>query len=289
LHLLQKLLQLSNILSSCIVGSMAEIANSKADFLLSTDTLSGYGLDIIFDLAKSAWFQWLDLCVRKSFDARNAKYIKKLTKKYDLPVRIVQTSNSVNAKELNQALDLCEVLWARIISINAPRYLDIRAYNFILDNLANYKKHNQDIKFTIVNPSDENFFALPIPKYHFKNIVEIIKKYGCYLWLDIANLNQDILEWEFLRKIDKFVPHTSAFYISDKTKLGRPHVVPWEGILKLQKIFSHIKKQLFEWYFSLKIDIEKSDLTDVDRALLILQKTTAFYKNYYVDIEVEVE
>ncbi|NCQ82168.1 hypothetical protein GW750_05190 [bacterium] len=50
------------------------------------------------------------MCVRKSFDARNAKYIKKLTKKYDLPVRIVQTSNSVNAKELNQALDLCEVL-----------------------------------------------------------------------------------------------------------------------------------------------------------------------------------
>jgi len=36
---------------------MAEIANSKADFLLSTDTLSGYGLDIILDLAKSARFQ----------------------------------------------------------------------------------------------------------------------------------------------------------------------------------------------------------------------------------------
>jgi hypothetical protein len=43
----------------------------KADFLLSTDTLPGYGLDLIFKIAKRIKFDGLDLAMRKNFDAWN--------------------------------------------------------------------------------------------------------------------------------------------------------------------------------------------------------------------------
>jgi hypothetical protein len=61
--------------------------------------------------------------MRKNFDARNPKYVKKLTGKYDIPVRCVQVSENVTKTEMNQALDLCEVTGAKVLTINAPSYL----------------------------------------------------------------------------------------------------------------------------------------------------------------------
>ncbi len=268
---------------------MVKLAKNKADFILSTDTLWWYWLDIIFDLAKSAWFKWIDLAMRKNLDAWNPKYVKKLSKKYDIPVRVIQTSAKVNAKEMNQALTLCEELWTKIITINAPAYFNMKTYNFLIDNLPNYRKHNQDIKFSIINPIEDNYFLIPIPKYHFRNIVEIIKKYWSYLALDISHLNQDLLEWEFLHKLQKFIPHLSVIYFSDKTKLWKPHILPWDWTLKLTKILKRLKKELFSWYLSLKIDINKNDLADLDKTLLILQKAVHFYHENYEEVEIQLD
>jgi len=55
---------------------------NKADFLLSTDTLSGYGLDLIFQIAKEQWFHGIDLAMWKNFDAWSIEYVEWLVKKY---------------------------------------------------------------------------------------------------------------------------------------------------------------------------------------------------------------
>jgi hypothetical protein len=103
--------------------------------------------------------------------------------------------------------------------MNAPKFFDFKAYNYIIDNIASLRKHNEQIKFGIINPTNSSFYLLPIPEYRFTNLVEIIKKYSCYLGLDISNVSEDALENEFFRKITSFVPHLSAIYFSDKTKL----------------------------------------------------------------------
>jgi len=59
--------------------------------------------------------------------------------------------------------------------------MDFKAFSFIKDNIQQYIDQNPNIHFSIINPMDSNVFALPIPKYRFVNIVEIIKKYACYL------------------------------------------------------------------------------------------------------------
>ena len=65
-------------------------------FLLSTDTLPGFWLDLVFELAKEAWFDWLDLAIWKNFDAWNVRYVKKLVAKYDFPIKVIQTSSKLN-------------------------------------------------------------------------------------------------------------------------------------------------------------------------------------------------
>ena len=260
--------------------------NTKwAQFLLSTDTLWWYGLDIIFDLAQQAGFDGLDLATRKNFDARNPEYVAKLSKKYSIPVHIVQVSDKVNARELNQALELCTETWAKTITINAPRYFNLNSFNFLTDNLANYRKHNKDIAFSLINPPQSNFFALPIPKYRFTNMVEIIKKYGSFLALDIVNIDETALETDLLRKLSNFIPHLSTVYFSDKTRLGEWHILPGDGTLKLSTILKKLKKEWFDKHISLKIDIAKSDLADTDKVMLILKKATKYFEENYRSID----
>ncbi|GAG79619.1 unnamed protein product [marine sediment metagenome] len=144
---------------------------------MSTDSFSSLGLDLVFELSKEAGFDGIDLAIRKNFDARNVDYVKKLMKTHDMPVKVIQVSDKVNQKELNKALDLCEATGADTITINAPAFFDMKTYNFIVDNIDTYKKENKHIHFSIINPENANIFALPIPKYRFSNIVEIVKKY----------------------------------------------------------------------------------------------------------------
>jgi sugar phosphate isomerase/epimerase len=208
-------------------------------------------------LAKKAGFDGIDLALWKNFDAWNVNYVKKLVETHDLPVRVIQTSSKLNKKEMEKALDLCEALNVDTISVNAPKFFDYRSFNFIKDNIGVYKKANKDIKFSIINPLDSSFFAIPIPKYHFSNLVEIIKKYGCNLGLDVAGLDEDSFEDDFMRKLGDFVPYISTVYLSDKTKEGKMHVLPGDGTLKLPTLLKKLKKNKYARYFSLKIGISK--------------------------------
>lgn len=263
---------------------MPETKTTKEQFLLSSDSLSGFGLDLIFEVTKNAGFDWLDLAIWKNFDARNVEYVKKLSLKHELPVKVIQTSPDLNKKELDKALDLCEALGADTIAINPPKYFNYKSFDFIKDNLGEYIKQNEHIHFTIINPPNSSFFALPIPKYRFSNVVEIIKKFGCYLGLDVVHIDEDALESDFMRKLADFVPYISVLYFSDKTRMGVGHILPGEGVLKLPTLLKKLKQNNYGRYLSTKITLSKSDLSDGDKVDLILKKARKYYTEYFEEI-----
>jgi sugar phosphate isomerase/epimerase len=255
----------------------------KERFLLSTDSLWWCWLDLVFDMAKKAGFDGIDLALWKNFDAWNVSYVKKLSEKHDLPVKVIQTSASLNKKEMDKALDLCEALNIDTININAPKFFDYRAFNFIKDNIDSYKKANKDITFSIINPIDSSFFAIPLPKYRFSNLVEIIKKYWCNLWFNVAWLDEDSFEDDFMRKIDDFVPYISSVYLADKNKSGKSFILPGEWVLKLPSLLKKLKKNKYWRYFSLKINIAKWDLADSEKLDLILKKAVKYFQENYTE------
>lgn len=261
--------------------------NNKPLFLISTDSFSNCGLDMVFELSKTAGFDGIDLAIWKNFDARNVDYVKKLSTTHDIPIKVIQVSDNVNQKELNKALDLCEATGADTITINAPWYFNLKAYNFIVDNIATYRKDNKHIHFAIINPEDANIFALPIPKFHFANIVDIVKKYWCYLGFDVANFDADTLENEIMRKLPNLLPYIAVLYFSDKNRLWEWHLLPWEGTLKLWAFLKKIKQSWFMRYFSSKINIDKSELADVDKLSDLLNKAREYYKTHFENLKTD--
>ncbi len=252
----------------------------KNKIILSTDTMLGYGLDMIFDMAKKCGYDGVDLAISKGFDAWNEGYVKNLVKKYELPIYAVQTSSLLNSKEMNKVLDLCEATDCDLITINAPKFFDFKSYSFISNNISEYQNQNPALHFAIINPEDTNVFALPIPAYRFSNVVDIIKKYGCNLALDIANMNTDDLETIFVNKLDDFAPYLALIYVSDKSKSGIPHLLPGEGILKLSNFFKKVKKAGYLRPFSVKLNLTKEELADADKIEMLLIKAREYIERY---------
>ncbi len=259
--------------------------NAQPLFLLSTDTLSSYGLDLVFDVAKEAGYDGIDLALWKNFDSWNTSYVKKLVAKHDMPIKVVQISDNVNIKEMHKAIDICEAIGADTIAINPPKIFNLKAYTYLSDNLKKLRDEYPHIKFSIINPEDATLFALPMPKYRFANIVEIIKKHGSYLGLDVANLDADAFEDDFMRKLAQFVPYTSVVYFSDKTKLGKWHVLPGDGVLKLQAFLKKLKTTGYDRYFSTKLVLDKKDLADGDKVATILTQAREYYKKYFEEVK----
>ena len=257
--------------------------------LLSTDTLPNYWLDLIFSIAKNNWFDGIDLAMRKWFDARDEEYVQKLSMDYDLPVYVVQTSSKLNQKELDKALDICQATNCDTICINAPKITDFKAYDFISSNLKSYKENNPDIHFTVRNPKDSKLFVLPIPEYRFSNIIDIVKEYDCYIWLDVNNLDSDLFENEFTRKIDDYAPYISVIYLSDKTKNWKNRLALWDGTLDLRTFLSRLKNSWYTRPISIKLDFKPSELVNKSAIRKQFKKIKSYYDNFFLNLSGDVD
>ena len=251
--------------------------------LLSSDTLTGYGLDFVFQTAKDLWFDGIDLAMRKNFDSRNSQYVVKLQKDHGINIYSIQLSDNCNIKELNQAIELSSQTWCKVITINSPKFFNMSSYRFLDGNLEKFRQSYPDIKFSIINPTKESFFALPIPKFHFSNMIDIIKNYKCYLWLDISNMDIDELEWSFSKKVKEFSPYISNIYLSDKNGQWVWHLVLGDGNMKLPSLFKELLESNYKWYFSIKINLDKKDLADTEKMNLLLTKCKRYFDEYYTD------
>lgn len=258
--------------------------SNKAQFLLSTDTLSGYGLDLIFDTAKDLNFDGIDLAMWKNFDAWSTDYVKELTSKYKMPVKVIQISNNANIKEMNQAIDLGKELDAEVVTINAPGITNINSFRFLKAHLPSYKAHNKWVKFSMINPESKNILWI-IPTHYFSNIVEIIKKYHMYLGLDVANVPENTLDYNLMKNLPNFIPYLSVVYLSDVGKWGNKHLPLWDGVFKLPSLLKKFKQNEYYGFFSLKLDLSKKDLADIDKVKVILKKCRTYYKENFEQLK----
>lgn len=248
--------------------------------LLSTDTLPWFGLDRIFLIAKEVWCNGIDLAMRKNYDARHDTYVKKLCDEYQLPVSIIQTSSKTNAKELNQALVLCNTIGTKHIAINAPSFFDVKSYSFLTSNLKSYQEQYPDIQFSIISPDTSAMSYLPLPKYRFGNLADIIKKYSCWLALDIAALDEGVIDNFIMVKMPALVDHIFTCYVSDRSKT-QSHIMPGEWSYNIPSLMKSLHKNNYKWFFDIKLSLEPQLLVDDEKVALILEKTVKYIQEHF--------
>ncbi len=95
-------------------------------FLLSTRSLAGYGLDHIFQIAKSANCDGIDLSLDFSeFDSYDPAYIDTIRKRHDLTIiSITAPVRRLTPKHAEEILSLAEKLNIAIVNFFPPHRLD---------------------------------------------------------------------------------------------------------------------------------------------------------------------
>lgn len=255
----------------------------KRNFLLlSSSIFVGYGLDIVFMVAKDLWYDGIDLALFNSFDAWNIEYVKRLVDMYKIPVKSIQTSDKLNKKEINYAVELANEMKIKNININAPKYYNRKATKFIEDNLPLYQKAHENIKFSIINPP-KNYILNFLPEYSFNNMAEVIKTYKLFVSLDISNIEEDKFDLHLIKRLPSLLPYISSIYLSDKDRKWKWHLPLWEWNLKIPSFLKKLKKLEYDWNFIVKINIDKKNLADIEKIKLLLKKSKVYYIENYLD------
>ena len=249
--------------------------------LLSTSTLTGYGLHRVFDFASKAGYDWIDLSLWiMNFDLWDADYVSRLIKLYKLPVRsITAPAKDMSSEKFNQILELWEKIWAVSISFAPPHIMDKDTKWF---SMLKDKQKNTDISLCVHNV-ESTFLFFVIPEYRNATFEKIKSVTGCAS-LDILAV-ENSAQMDIIRALAVLGSSLKNVYIADKN-IAAKWVLPgtWEGglsYLPLESFLLKLKAQSYMWDISLKVTPKEIWVWDAERVLRHLIATKEYFQKHF--------
>jgi len=255
----------------------------KNKILLNSGTLHNYGLNRLFEFAKKAGYDGIELIIDNNSDTRQAHYIKRLECEIGIKVLSVHSAMEfvtcfgsdpkVRAKE---SIEIAKKIKAKIITIHPQDHCD---ENFFAWVQKNYKKIIDDAKPVRVvfenhtsrrKVNQEEFFEL-FPEYTFDTS-------------HAATVNEDIVA--SYNKTNGRVKHIH-FSDSDLARrknhpelIADRHMIPGTGKLSLKEFLQTLKKTKYSGYIVTELLPETIGAGQSDAKVLAnLKKALKFIKD----------
>jgi len=247
--------------------------------LLSTSSLSGYGLHRIFHFAKSAGYEGIDLSIDfDSYDSSDSAYIDSLVQEVGIPVvSITAPERKLTKKQFEEIISLASSLGVTIINVHPPHRLD-KEKDWFGDYLKKTDEKHGDIMINIVNAPPKTWLFI-ISEYGDAR-PETIKKITNHTALSIENV--DPSSGVDLMKTFVLLGSTMQFvYLSDKNE-EKSGLFPWEWNMPLESLLIKMKELGYTWHFSLAVAPESlSAGKDENIVHEHLEKAKKFLAKYF--------
>lgn len=204
-------------------------------FLLSTSSLTGYGLHKIFLLAEKAGYDGIDLTVDFSLhDTYNAEYIKQLIQITNIPILSVSApQKKLTKKQLEITMGLARELNVKMVNVHPPHRLE-KEKDWFGPYLKMLQNKHHDINVNIINAPPKTWLFF-IAEYGDAR-PDTIKKMTDHTALSINNV--DPSSGVGLMKTLVLLGSTLDFvYLSDNSEdKGETGVFPGEGTMPLESL-----------------------------------------------------
>lgn len=248
-------------------------------FVLSTDSLQGYGLNRIFDLAKKADYDGLDLMIEpKNYDTQNAEYIRELVDQYKLPIIAIQTPRNSNPKKIQKAVEIAKIVGAKIIIIQPPKLLEFKYIKWLKKEIPKIRQ-KEDISIALENAPSGSFLGI-IPEHAMNNLSAMKEfKHACLDTSRIAQKNQDIIRT--YRSLHKYVVHVHL----SNMRGSKMYCLPEKGVLPLESLLSKMQHEDYPGSFALKVHPKYLHAGDDKKVINTLKEAKDFYKKYFQKTE----
>ena len=252
--------------------------------LLSTASLTGYGLHRIFDFAKNAWYTGLDISLgMMNFDLWDEDYIYELSKSFNFPVlSLTAPSKWMSKKKLEKILLIAKRLEVQIITVSPPHLTDKDTWWFG----APLAKLKRDMQISIcIQNVEPKFLFFVIPEYRNATLSQIKTVTGDttldIIWVDSSS-SMDIMKaqkvlWSSVKNI----------FFSDKKGIQRGILPGWAGgwisHLPLESFLMKLKATGYGWYTTLKVSPKAMGVGNAERVEQNLEYMKKYYEKHFED------
>lgn len=253
--------------------------------LLCTDTLRGYGLNRIFELAKKAGFDGIDLAVNfESFDTYNKEYLKELVSTYNIPIFSITAPHIINSTHTKELIQIAKELEIKVVILQPPKFLNQKFANWLKNEIPKLREKEQ-ISIALENAPSGTWLLGLLPSHTLSNTNDL-KKFK-HVALDTSRIGEQkkdlILTYAIFRKNLVHV-HISNIHH------GENYAPPQEGILPLESFLTKLKQDNFPGALSLKVHPKFIHLGDEEKVINDLITAKTFLDKYYTNVEVmEIE
>lgn len=207
--------------------------------LLSTASLSGYGLHKIFILAKEAEYDGIDLSIDfDQYDTCDTSYIDSLVRISGVNIlSITAPERRVSRKQVDQVLSIASNLGVPLVNLHPPHRLD-KEKDWFGEYLRVLESKYPNITIAVTNAPPKTWLFI-ISEYGDAR-PETIKKITSHTALSIANVEPE--SGIDLMKTFTLLGNTIAHvYLSDKTE-EKNYIFPGEGDMPLESLLIRMRE-----------------------------------------------
>lgn len=248
--------------------------------ILSTDSLRGYGLNRIFELAKAAGYDGIDVAVDfGAFDTCNGEYLKKLSDEYQMPIHAVSAPMQVKSDRIKQLVEIAKTVQAKVVIIQPPKILDFKMSSWLKNEVPRLRE-KEFISIALENAPAETFLGF-IPLHTMSNTEEL-KRFK-HISLDVTRIGES--RKDLMRAYTSFKKFLVHVHLSNIYH-GKKYAPPQEGIMPLESFLTKLKQDRYPGAISIKISPKFLHVGDDGKVIESLKEAKKYYDKYYTKVEV---
>jgi sugar phosphate isomerase/epimerase len=246
--------------------------------LLSTRSLTGYGLDKIFYLAKEAGCSGIDLSINfDEYDTIDPVYLKLLTERHDVPVVSITAPNrKVTKKQSEEIAKIADMLGVKLINFTPPHRTD-KEKEWFDEGLKNLATKYEGTTINIVNAPPKTWLFI-ISEYGDAR-PETIKKMTEHTALSIENVEPES-GVDLIKTFTLLGNTIGLVYLSDKTEEKRG-LFPGEGDMPLESLLIRMGEAGYDGYFTLDIDPESLSIGNEKVVIERIMEAEEYLQRYF--------
>jgi len=249
--------------------------------ILTTESLRGYGLNRIFEFAKKAGYDGIDLSINfGQFDSYNADYINQLVKEYEIPVHAVSAPNQVATKRVKEIVEMTKKIGAKVLVLQPPKLLDFKLASWLKTEIPKLRE-KEFLSIALENAPAGTFLGF-IPEHAMANAQEL-KKFK-HISLDTARIGEK--KQDLMRAYSAFKKYLVHIHFSNVYK-GKKYAPPSEGIMPLESFLTKLKQDKYPGALSIKILPKFLHAGEDDKVIEELERVRRYYEKYYKNVKVE--
>ena len=243
--------------------------------VLHSASLHRYGLNRIFDFAKKAGFDGIEIKIEKvNFDTQNAEYIKDLSDQYKLPIVALHTPSKGSIKSVEHVIAMAEYLKCSVVAIDPPKFFDFKFTNWLKKEVPILRK-KKNIQLALINAAGKTIFGF-LPARALNNITDL-KKFG-KVALDCSSTVSK--KWDLIRIYEHLKKLTTHVHLSN-VRHHKEYSLPNEGILPLESLLRKLKTNNFKGAISIRVLPSELSAGDDEMVIKKLKKVKKFVEEFY--------